>query len=198
MSVLALTTVDRAIAYLGDLASSRWGDEQKTVLTSIINAVSQEFEQHCSHGFMLEDETESRIIATDFLWCYRWPVTAVKSVSVSFSGRSSDLQAVSSSYYEVAPNGKGVSVFGISPGSLVRYTYTGGLAADTAGIVSAHPNLEDCCLLQVAEQWKRHNNPGKTGLTLGTGETQWDSGLRLLDIVKDRLRQEYVSQADFL
>lgn len=198
MSVLALTTVDRAIAYIGDLSSSRWGDDQKGILSSIINAVSQEFEQYCSHGFKLESWTENRIITTDFLWCYRWPVVSVASVSISFSGRSSDLQAADSTMFEVAPNGKGISVFGAPSGSLVRYTYTGGLAADTAGIIAFHPNLEDCCLLQVVEEWKRHNNPGKTGLDLGTGATHWDAGLQLLDVVKGRLRQEYVSQADFL
>lgn len=198
MSVLALTTVDRAIAYIGDLSSSRWGDDQKSILSSIINAVSQEFEQYCSHGFKLEAWTEKRTIQTDFLWCYRWPVVSIASVSVSFSGRSADLSPLASSSYEVAPNGKGIMVFDVAPGSLVSYTYTGGLAADTAGIMSDHPNLEDCCLLQTVEEWKRHNNPGKTSIELGTGSTQWNAGLQLLDIVKQRLRQEYVAQADFL
>ena len=198
MSVLALTTRDRAVARLGDLASGRWAPDQLTDIDSMILAISQSFEQRCSHGFLIEARTETRIVNQSFLPCYGWPVVSIQAVSVSYSGRSSDMVAMSSDSYEIAPNKRGIMVWGVPSGSTVRYTATGGIAADTAGVHANEPNLEDICLIQLVAEWKRKNNPDKTGIDMGGGSTRWDGELHIIKDVDERLDQQYVSQVDFL
>lgn len=198
VSILDLTTIDRAIAYMGSTGQGIvWTDGNKAVLSSMITALSQAFEQYSSHGFMLEERSEARVINTDFLLCYGWPVQSVSAVSVSMSGKASE--CVPWADFEVAPNKHGIKVYGAPRGSLVQYTYLGGLADNTADLISSHPNLEDCLLLQLVSEWKRHTMPDRTGVDLGgTGNTQWNGEIKLLAEVTMRLRQEYVSQVDFL
>ena len=200
MAILPLTTLENAKAYLGSSgAGVAWSPTAEGVASKMILAISQSFENYSSHGFLLSAEPEKRIIHSDFLWCYRWPVASITSVQESRSGRQADLQTLSPDRYEIAPNGKGICVWDVEPGSLVSYLYTGGLAQDTADLISKYPDLEDLCLLQFAAEWSRHNRPDRSGLDLGsTGNITWNGEIKLLSHVEMRLDQDYVSQADFL
>ena len=198
MSILALTTQEHAIARLGDLAVADWNDGQLDDLNRMILAISQAFEQRCSHGFAIEARTESRIVNKNFLPCYGWPVASIQSVSFSASGRSADMIPLSAGSFEISPNLRGIMAWDVPSGSTVRYTTTGGIAADTAGVIANHPNLEDLCLLQVVAEWKRKNNPDKESVDLGGGATRWSGAIKILPDVDERLDQEYVSWEDFL
>ena len=197
--ILPLTTIDNAVAYFGSTGQGvQWTDANKAVLSKMILAISQAFENYSSHGFLLADETESWKTNTDFVWCYRWPVTSIASVSVSATGRKSGL-APFSGEYKISPNEKGILIYDVPEGALVQATYHGGLAADTASLISSYPDLEDLTLLQLVSEWKRHTMPDRTGVDLGgTGNTQWNGEIKLLSHVELRLDQNYVSQADFL
>jgi hypothetical protein len=198
MSVLALTTRERAIARLGGLVVGKWGEDQLADLDLLIQAISQSFEQRCSHGFAIEARQESRILNRNFLPCYGWPVVSIQSVSASYSGRSADMISLSAGAYEIAPNQRGIMVWDAPSGSTVRYTTTGGIAVDTDAVHTNEPNLEDICLIQLVAEWKRKNNPDKTGIDMGGGTTRWDGELHIIKDVDERLDQEYVSQVDFL
>lgn len=188
MAVLLLTTLEAVKAY-GNISGSR--TDVETTLTRMISSVSQRIEQYCSRGFLIEEATERRVIRGNLLPVFRNPIASIESVRVSASGRASGLQEISSSLYEIAPGGKGIKVWDIVSGSLVEATYTGGVAEDTAAIATDHPILQEACLLQVVNLWQRHDKADRTGMTIGTGDTQWSEEFHLLKEVKSLLDQNY-------
>lgn len=190
-TLLPLTTVARMQSY-GEFPSQAWTSSNQATLSDMINSVSRFIENYCSRYFMLDEYTEARRINSDFVPCRAYPVTDISSVLVSYSGKSKDLNAWSD--YEISINGKGINVWGLPRNTLVKYTYTGGLATDTASIVTDYPDLENACRMQVLSLWKRHTNPDKSSMTLGTGETQWTGEYNLLKNVEMVLEQEYLSQ----
>lgn len=194
MPVLQLTTTARVKAY-GDIQSQVWSPANEMLLSDLINAVSLGFEQYCSRGFIVAERTEARRINHWFLPASSFPVVSISSVMVSMTGNSHDYQPISESSYDISENGDGINVFGISRGALVKYTYSGGIATDTDDVIANHPSLENACRLQVLSLWKRRTSPDRSGMTLGTGETQWTGEYGLLKDVESTLRQGYINQA---
>lgn len=195
MAVLDLTTVARLRAFGG---ISGTATETDTVLASIITYVSQKFEQYCSRGFMLEPDTERRILRGSLVPVVRDPIVSIQSVRVSESGRASSLATISESQYEIAPGGSCVRVWDVPQGSLVEVNFTGGLAANTTDLIAAHPVLEGACKLQALNLWQRHKSPDKTGLTVVSGDTHWEGQYEMLKDVKRDLDQNYNNRHKFL
>lgn len=186
MAVLDLTTIARVTEY-GQIKTDR--PDVQTVLAAMITSVSQRMAQYCSRAFLIGTYTERRVIRSDLFPVENPDIQSITSVRVSSTGRGSDL--VTATDYEISPNGNGVSVYGTLPGTLVEVTYVGGVAADTASVIANHPGLEDACKMQVVSLWKRHTIPDRSGMTLGTGDTQWSADYGLLKDVKAALDQTY-------
>lgn len=192
MSTLDLTTLVRLKAF-GNIT----GDRDNATLSAMITSVSQGFEQYCSRGFLIATETERRILTgARFAVKARPPVLSVSSVRVAASGRAVDLAAWS--LYEISPDGGSIMVWDTQRGSLVEVTYSGGIATDTDGVIANHPKLEEMCKLQAINLWQRHTSPDKRGLTLGSGDVQWEGAYGLLPDVKKGLDQQYNAAHRFL
>jgi hypothetical protein len=190
VSVLDLTTLARAKAYLS-LAATGSRTDVDTTLAAMITSVSQKLEQYCSRVFKIETVTERRVLNGGVFPVQRTPVVSISSVRASTSGRQAGLVSLDATQYEISPSGDDINVWDMPRGTLVEATYSGGIAADTAAIVSNHPVLQEACLLQVANLWQRHDKADKTGMTMGTGDTQWSEEYHLLKDVKAMLDQGY-------
>jgi hypothetical protein len=193
MPVLDLTTLARLTDY-GQIKTDR--PDTGTVLAAMITSVSQRMAQYCSREFLVQTFTERRILRSELFPVQNPSVRSISSVRVSTSGRAATLAAWTD--YEISPCGNCVSVWGINSGALVEVTYSGGIAADTAGVIADHPGLEDACKMQVVSLWKRHAIPDRSGMTLGTGDTQWSADYGLLKDVKAALDQTYNNAHRFL
>lgn len=62
----------------------------------------------------------------------------------------------------------------------VQVTYTGGMATNTAGIISAFPELAQACDMQVVHLFKRRSMPGATSAQTGTSDISYTGELGLL------------------
>ena len=188
MAVLPLTTLAIVKAY-ANVPGSR--PDVDATLERMILSVSQRLEQYCSRGFLIEESTERRVIRGALVPVFRNPIESIASVRAAANGRAAQLVDIASTQYEIAPNGTGVNVWDLPVGSLVEVTYTGGIADDAAGVAASHPILQEACLLQVANLWQRHDKADRTGMTIGTGDTQWSEEFHLLKEVKALLDQNY-------
>jgi len=189
VAVLPLTTLAAVKAYANIGATAR-ADVDAT-LARMISSVSQRLEQYCSRGFLIEAATERRVIRGSLFPVFRNPIESIASVRASSSGRASMLLDVPAAQYEIAPNGTGVNVWDFPSGTLVEITYTGGIAEDADDVATRHPILQEACLLQVANLWQRHDKADRTGMTIGTGDTQWSEEFHLLKEAKALLDQNY-------
>lgn len=196
MAVLELTTLARVEAY-GTFATTVT-DANKALMTDMIKSVSQRFADYCSRSFLRTTYTESRVLRGALFPITNGPVESITSVKVSENGRRSGLVAISSTQYEISANRYGIQVWDIAPGSLVEVVFVGGLAEDTAEVISDFPALEGACLLQVTSLFKRRMMPDRTTTDIGNGATSWIGEYDLLDEVRDTLDQQYSSRHKFL
>lgn len=202
MSVLDLTTVDRVIAYMGTANSGAsagvWSPGNKDIIARMISTVSQDFENYCNRFFKSESRTHSEVLDGDTVFLPATPIASIASVMASASGRVADMAALASTEYDILPDGDGVVFYSLGRGARVSIVYTGGLAADTAALIAAHPVLAGKCELQVAMLWRRHNTADKTGMTLGGGNASWNAEYKMLEDVSDTLDNEYMRVSGFL
>lgn len=202
MSILDLTTVDRVISYMGSAnsgaAAGVFSPANRTTLSGMISAVSQDFENYCNRFFKSESRTHSEVLDGDTVFLPATPIASIESVMASASGRVADMVALASTEYDILPDSDGVVFYSLDRGARVLIAYTGGLAADTAALIAAHPALAGKCDLQVAMLWRRHNTADKTGMTLGGGNTSWNADYKMLEDVTDTLDNQYLRVSGFL
>ena len=202
MSVLDLTTVERVISYMGSAnsgaAAGGWSDLNKAILAGMISTVSQDFENYCNRFFKTEARTANEILDGSTLFVAAAPISSVASITGAASGRVADMIPLGIADYDILPDGEGVAFYTLGRGARVAVTYTGGIAADTASLVAAHPTLAGKCDLQVAMLWRRHNTADKTGQTLGNGNTSWSAEYKMLEDVTDALDNQYLRVNGFL
>lgn len=192
-NLLPLTTVARIQSYC-DIQAQTWTPANTTLLQDMINSVSLSFEQFCSRGFLTVERTQQRRLNADFVPCSAFPLASITSVYISRTGRSADFQPLDVTSYDISPNEDGIMIWSQPKGSLVKYTYVGGIATDTDDVIANHPSLENACRMQVLTMWKRHTAPDRSSMTLGTGDTQWTGEYSMLKDVKEILQQNYLSQ----
>jgi len=196
VAVLELTTLARLEAYGG--FASAVSTANQALMSDMIKSVSQRMADYCSRSFLKTSYTEARIIRGSRFPLVNTPVESVASVRVAESGRRADLIAISSSQYEISPDKTGINVWDIARGSLVEVAFTGGLAADTASLITSYPALEGACLLQATSLFKRRTMPDRTTTDLGNGSSSWIGEYDLLKEVTDTLDQQYSVRHKFL
>lgn len=200
--MLALTTLESLMRYMGapvnddgTLDTSKYSAADQAVLTEMIASVSDSFEQYCARAFTYGTYTATNRLSGQAVFVDQYPIDNVLSVLVSFNGRSAALQSWSD--YEIGPDNDCIIFFGVPEEALVKVTFEGGLADDTADVIANYPALSGACNLQVATLWRRHNTADRTGMTLGTGQTSWNKEYNLLDNVTDTLDQYYRAAHNF-
>lgn len=202
MPVLALTTVDRVKAYLGTsnsgAAVGAWASENTAVLQDMINKVSDDMENYCNRSFGLQSYTTETLLTGPVMQVDSVPVQSITSIVGAASGRSSDMATLPATAYDISADGDSITFYTLGRGARVRAVYVGGLAATTADIIANYPALAGACDMQVANLWKRHANPDKTGMTLGNGQTSWTQEYQMLTDVKRTLDNSFLYMADFL
>lgn len=202
MSVLALTTTARVIAYLGTsnsgAAALTWSPGNIAVLQDMINKVSDDMENYCNRSFGLQSYTTETLLAGPVMQVDSVPVQSITSIVGTASGRSADMATIPATAYDISADGDSITFYTLGRGARVRAVYVGGLAATTADIIANYPALAGACDMQVANLWKRHANPDKTGMTLGNGQTNWTQEYQMLTDVKRTLDNSFLYMADFL
>jgi len=200
--MLALTTLDSLMRYMGapvnddgTMDTSKYSAADKTTLQEMIESVSDAFEQYCARTFTYGTYTATNRLSGQAVYVDQYPIASVSSVQVSFSGRSRDL--IGWSDYEIGPDNDCIIFFGVPEEALVKVTFDGGLADDTADVIANYPALSGACNLQCATLWRRHNTADRTGMTLGTGQTSWSREYNLLETVTDSLDNFYRAAHNF-
>ncbi len=74
----------------------------------------------------------------------------------------------------------------IAPG-IVQVIYTGGLAADTPGLISSYPAIAYACEEQVVAMWRRRDDPASGSVSIDQYSRQIDAPLKFLPDVVEAL-----------
>lgn len=190
MAVLALTTLARLKEYAQVPATDARASTD-SVLAAMILSVSQRIAQYCSRDFAIASRVEAGVLSCDEFTCTNNPIVSIQSVRYSPTGRRADMTTLPATQYEISASGNNISIYDVAYGGIVEVTYTGGLASDTDDVIANEPALEDACKMQVTSLWKRHTIPDRTGMTLGSGDTQWTAEYGLLKDVRHVLDNQY-------
>lgn len=190
------------MAYLGTsnsgAAISAWSPENIAVLQDMINKVSDDMENYCNRAFGLQSYTTESLLTGPVMQVDSVPIQSITAIYASASGRASDMALLPATAYDISAEGDGITFYTLGRGARVRAVYVGGLAATTAELIAISPALAGACDMQVANLWKRHANPDKTGMTLGNGQTNWVQEYQMLTDVKRTLDNSFLYMADFL
>jgi len=180
---LDFTTLARAKAYMDIPDATTTND---TLIQSMITAVSATLENSLNRTVKTEAKTERRSVPrTNRFVLYNGPATSITSVRYSASGVfSRDAVTLDPSSYEL-DGAKDVLAIPdiVTYSGQIEVSYVGGMATDTAGLLSAYPVLDLACRMQVAYLWARRKTPGRTSTDIGNGSTQWVGDYDLLDAV---------------
>jgi hypothetical protein len=192
-----LTTLARVKAATGNTSNAN-----DALLAQLVTSVSRDLErQMCRHA-----ERKARVevlaVRANERWCslagfpvdLTQPFSVVACPSRNFTSGDAVAYARDVDYTVDETSGAitllslpatfttGAQALPIAPAYL-QVTYTGGLAADTAGLVADYPDLADACDLQVAHRFKSKDAPGARVVKLGGAESQKEGEYKLLDRV---------------
>lgn len=154
------TTTARVKALLGDTGSAN-----DTLLGSLVSSVSKEIEAWIGYPVTLAARTELHSLGQndDFLFLHVVPVTVVSEVKVASSGAwdwASLTALVADTDYHLGGGGRIYWNFQTRAGfENARVTYTAGLGANDADVITAAPDLALAADMQVAEDWRRRFEP---------------------------------------
>jgi len=196
MALIDVTTAARVKATLEGIS----GSTLDTVIAQFITSVSAEFERYLRRGLKAEARTDTRrhrqwasVFALD-----AYPVSAVSSLKyVSHPSLATGATTMAAEAYWTDP-ATGLVQFlqemSLEPG-FIAAAYTGGMAADTAGLIAAYPDIAQAADWQVAYELTRRRSPGGN-VTMGGGGTSYgEAEVQLLVKVKaslDRYRRHWV------
>jgi len=154
-----------------------------SILAQMISSVSSVLENNMNRPVKTEARTERRATTmTGRFTLTGGPATSITSVKYTYSGIiSRDGVTLSASQYALGPSNDSVVIPDyVGPYGFIEVAYVGGMAADTAALQAAYPDLERACIMQVSHMWNRRLSMGKTSTTLGNGDTQWAGDYDLL------------------
>lgn len=174
--------------------------EDATLIGRLVTEVSADAELYVARGLELTSRTETYKLPrrADLLRLNAYPVTAVALVEVSTSPKfaTSPTTLGSSSYDWESHADTGLFYF-VEPNAWqdqwVRITYTGGMAADTASFMSAHPAISGAIEEQILAMLEHVGQPEVTkrsyrgGGQETTDSQNWQPNVRRrLDMIRRR------------
>lgn len=153
------TTLARVKEYLGDT-----GTANDALLNVLIPAVSREIEAHIGYVLTQAERTETYDLELndEFIFLRVVPVVSVAEVKVGpsywdFAGISA---LTANQDYRLGPDGQlylNVRVRGGFQKAQVKYT--AGFGTTDAAVIAAAPELALAADMQVAEEWRRREDP---------------------------------------
>lgn len=171
-----LTTLERVTLRLFGENKDRGSASNEALLTSLITEMSATVERYLGRGVQSSSRTEyhdidewQRIVSLS-----AWPVSVVTSVSWSTDAATWTAYTVGTDYLNPLLRTDGqihfISAPVCGPQSL-RVIYTGGMAASTAALITAYPELATAVDMQVAHEYQRRLDRGliSSGGITGTG-----------------------------
>lgn len=198
MTLIYATTLARVKTMLGIPTTV---STYNAALTNVIAAVSSEFEKYLNRPLSQEARTEDYTLTLNgrSIWLLATPVVTVTSIKVD-AGWSFSVSALDSTRYKVNEDtgrvyfldnlvgGLGVSDLDPEAVDALRVVYTGGIASATASLLTVAPDIALAADIQVAEDWRRRDNPNTQKRGGPGGGTTWTEAHRLLPRVMDLLQ----------
>src|SRR5688572_13101372 len=187
-----LTTITRVKASLGGISTA----DHDNMLVNIVESVSARMERYMRRQVLRRTLTET-VPLEQYGTTYTLdtaPVTALTSVKyVSHPSQTDDATAMDATNYVLEDASVGLVRLTFDaylnsrrlPGYLV-FTYTGGMADDTADFVATYPDIAHAADLQCAHEFLRRNSPGGNASS-ETSSTAYTGDLELLATVKQTL-----------
>jgi len=167
MAIVELTTTARVKAALGiDVADTT----QDVWLAGALQAVSQRFELFMDRPIELTSRTEEYDVHDGrqvSLFLRAYPVTAITSVKNATGWDFASATAIDSTSYRIdADNGQLHMAIELAYGpKAVQVIYTGGLAANTADLITNYPSIAMAADFQIAAMFRRRSTPQGTGMS---------------------------------
>ena len=182
-----VTNLTRVKDFLQIVADTQYD----TFLTNTIKSVSGRFERYMSRG--ISQTTRAEYFNVDpgqnNYALMGWPVASITDVRVDWARVFGTDTIVTSDLY-TARGEEGILFldrFWPYPGNKVLLVnYVGGLATDTANLITAYPEIAEAGDMQVAFIHRRRNNIGTAGVSEIGASVSFDS-FDLIPEVKDRL-----------
>jgi len=191
MAIIELTTATRVKTAL---AIDPTDTAQDTWIAAAIQSVSQRLELHMDRPVELVERTEEYDVhdgrqATVFLRAY--PITSVASIKNDqrWDWASTVALTADEDYHVDSANGQVHLNFQPAAGAkALQVVYTGGLAANTADLITNYPLIAQAADLQIAAMFRRRSAPqgaavaGKQG-----GSITHEAPLKLIPDVREAL-----------
>ena len=143
------------------------------LLSNLITAASRQVESWINCPFSAESRTETHTIddgTRTKLFLDAAPVSSITSVKVDSSGQFSGSEStLTASTYTLEPK-QGVLHLNFEPTigfRIYQVVYTGGLAADTAALIAAYPQIAQAIDMQVAYLFQIAGHPHVEQESLG-------------------------------
>lgn len=197
MTLIYATTLNRVKAVL-NIPTTVSADN--AVLTNMIAAVSAEMETFLDRPLSQEARTEDHTMRLHgrTLWLAAYPVVTVTSIKIDETWAWAGDALDATRYKVAATTGRvffldslvsGIGASDLDPEAVdaVRVVYTGGIAATTTSLLTVAPDIALAADLQVAEDWRRRDNPATSKRAGPGGGTNWIDAHRFLARVKDLL-----------
>lgn len=196
MAVLDLTTLARVETYAAGFGGAAAGAAEIAAISQLITQESARIETHCCRLFLEVARTKyfrvapgQRVFPLPAFPLAATPALEVRGDVARVFGTDTivdsgsyfcdpDTAVLEFDRYQPLPG----------PGTL-KVTWTGGLAASTAALIAAHPDLASACEEQVRYVLQRRNNVGGSLVSGGGGSTSFQKELDLLDDVKSKIER---------
>lgn len=192
--VLELTTLER-VRYLveehGGYDSGASGNTRNDpILENLIASVSLSIERYLNRPLLVAARTEYLDVVPD-RWSYQLPAFPVVSVASVKNSATFDwtVDAKVEGTDFVLDTETGILrqlTSWVNGAEALQVVYTAGLAADTATILSAFPDLADACAKQVTEEFRRRDGLSRTTVAV-QGSSTTSAAVSLLPVVRERL-----------
>jgi len=197
MALIGATTLARVKDLLEIPTATTAAD---ATLSTMILVVSSEIEEYIGRPLQVAARTEQYTMNMHghSIWLRAYPVVTVASVKVDRYWQYTATAILSTRYNITAETGEvyfldslvgsfRVTSWDEKAQDAIQVVYTGGIGSTTAAVISAAPAISYACDVQVAEDWRRKNNPATERRGGPSGGTTWTGNHRFLPRVQDML-----------
>ena len=182
MALIPATTIDRVKSLI-----NKTDTDDDATLTAMVSAVSQQIETYIGRTFDNSSSFTDRLTVHDpsqqEFFLRNYPVASISSFKAANDWDFASATEIDTDLYDLeGDTGQIHTRTYFTPGKRVlRVVYSGGLAADTAGLIAGYPDIAQACDTQVVALWRRRSSPqGKTMTGSGPGSITHEASYNLL------------------
>ena len=197
MALIGATTLARVKDLLEIPTTATAAD---ATLSTMILVVSAEIEQYIGRPLQVTARTEQYTMNMHghSIWLRAYPIVSVSSIKVDRYWQFTS-SAIASTRYNISEDTGRVYFLDTLIGMYrvtgwdtdaedsIQVVYTGGIGSTTAAVITAAPAIAYACDVQVAEDYRRKNNPAVERRGGPSGGTTWTDSHRFLPRVQEML-----------